>query len=346
MEEGIRFDSHSDFSEAARSFREATVQSPEDADAWRMYGYELDNNELNFDSAATAFRKCLSIEPHDTDCVVGLLQSQNSLSQFDRSIEFFNSLPENLKQTPWVSEEFGYAQLGQKSYNEAMAAFERENRLGQSADEPSAINGSIEGRIQTRLLAGDNPTIVASYVEDEIQKFGGPPLQRANLELDLAAVDATSGREDDGIKHIRNALSISDQWHPELNISLMNTYHAEELLALCHAFDEATQVADSRHVNDDRDLAAAKFFIEGMRDLASPSSTQGAVRAFEQAYDTSPKPLYDFYRGKALLSIGHASEAKQAFQRFLDRRGDFQEDYIGLALLIPRAEKELATIDK
>jgi hypothetical protein len=72
----------------------------------------------------------------------------------------------------------------------------------------------------------------------------------------------------------------------------------------------------------------------------------GSREAFEQAYDNDPRPLYDFYRGQALLKINDASRAKQALQRFLDHWGEFQEDCIGLALLIPRAEKELAVTNQ
>jgi len=45
-----------------------------------------------------------------------------------------------------------------------------------------------------------------------------------------------------------------------------------------------------------------------------------------------------------LLKVGQTAEAKQALRRFLDHRGEFQQLYVGLAPLIPRAEKDLAEI--
>jgi DNA-binding winged helix-turn-helix (wHTH) protein/tetratricopeptide (TPR) repeat protein len=348
IEEGIRFDNHLDITEAIRSFREATALSPRDVDTWRMYGFELSDNKINFDTAASAFHKCLSIEPRDTDCAVGQLQAQNALNQFDKSIELFKSLPEGVKQTPWVLSEFGYALLGKMRYNEAMAEFELENQKAQSAGEPSAINDSIEGRVQTMLLSGHDPIEVAKYLENEIQKYNGPPQQKANWELDLAAIDAASGHESEGITHASNALAISENWRKlkKSGASLVDETHALQFLAICHDFEKAAHEADSVLDNDDQQLTAAKLFIDGMREMTSPILAGSAVKTFEQAYDNDPIPLYDFYRGEALLSAGEAAKAKQALQRFLDHRGDFQEDYTGLALLIPRAEKELAAIGK
>ncbi len=346
MEEGMRSDNHGDIAEAMRYFREATVLSPGDIDAWRMYGFELYSHELNFDKAADAFRACLSIEPHDTDCVVGLLQAQNALNQFDNSIKFFDALPEDVKQTPYVLEEFGFAQLGQEHYNLAMDAFEREDHFGQSENEASATDGSINGRIQAMLLSGVDPGVVAGYIENEIHNYNGPAEQKANWEIDLASVDATSGREGEGREHISSALAISDSWQEsqKIDTALVDVDYALRLLAMCRDFEDATETADLYSTSDESERAATKLFIEGMREMASPRSTQGAVRAFEQAYETHANPLYDFYLGQELLSIGDSNGAEQALHRFLDHRGEFQEGYIGLALLIPRAEKELATI--
>lgn len=345
LEEGIRRDNDFDSTEAERLYREATALSPGDTDAWRMYGYGLDGN-YKFEDAILAFRKCLSIDSADTDCAVGQLQSQNALSQFDRSIELFNSLHESVKQTPWVVEEFGYAQLGKKRYKEAQAAFELENRIGQSANEPSAIDGSIDGRVQTMLLLGDDPVDVATYLENQIQKYDGPPLQKTSWELTIAAIDATTGRQKEGTTHVSNALVIADNWQlrHKTDLHLLNVFRPPVLLAMCRELERANQQASMISTSETRELAAVKLFIKGMGEMGSPSTSEGAAKTFLQAYDNDPSPLYDFYRAQALLRVGDASAAKQALQRFLEHRGNFQEDYIGFALLIPAAEKDLATI--
>ncbi len=345
LEKGIRSDNRDQITEALISFNKATLLSPGDVDAWRMYGWEAYKNH-EFDTAVMAFRKCVSIDPQDSDCVVGLLRTQNYLNRFDQSVESFQHLPEEVKQTPRVLQMYGYAEMGLKNYENAIAAFE-DGKRNAPAGESSDINDSIKGTFQARLLKGDDPNDVISNTEDEIQKHDQPKQQMANWELYRAAVYAVSGPKNEGISHISRALTISDKWREhrkQINVGLIDDYYAYRLYAICGDFEKATLGADDPHNDQDPELIAVKSFIEGMRQLASPKVTAEAAIRFQEAYDHYPDPLYDYYRGQALLKLGDTASAKQALRRFLDHRGEFQELYTGLALLIPQAEKDLADV--
>jgi DNA-binding winged helix-turn-helix (wHTH) protein len=342
LEKGIRSDNRDQITEALRSFNKATLLSPGDVDAWRMYGWE-DYKNHEFDTAVMAFRKCVSIEPQDTDCVVGLLRTQNYLNQFDQSFDSFQHLPEGVKQTSRVLQVYGYAEMGRGNYQKAIAAFE----LGKQhapANESSAINDSIMGTFQARLFRGDDPTDVISNTEDEIQKHDQPKQQLANWELYRAAAYAVAGHKDECINHVSQALTISDKWrkhHKQVDVGLIDDYYAYRLYAIGGDFARAEQGADEFLDQEDPELIALKSFINGMRELASPKLTGKTAMSFQEAYDHYPDPLYDYYRGKAFLKLGDTAGAKQALRRFLDHRGEFQELYTGLALLIPDAEKEI-----
>jgi DNA-binding winged helix-turn-helix (wHTH) protein/tetratricopeptide (TPR) repeat protein len=342
LEMGIRADNGGDVAQALEAFNKATLLSPGNADAWGMYGFEAYRNH-EFDIAVMAFRKCVSIEPQNTDCVVGQLTTQNELNQFDQSVKLFSSLPESVKETPRVLEMYGYAEMGQKNYQNAIDAFELGIRRA-PADESSAINASKKGMFQAKLLRGDDPIDVVSSIEDEIQTY--PKQQTADWELYRAAVYAVAGLKSEATNHVSQALTISDNWrkhHRKIDVGLIDDYYAYRLYAICGDFDKAEQGADDFD-QQDPELIAVESFIEGMRELASPNMTRDAAMKFQKGYERYPDPLYDYYRGQALLKLGDAAGAKQALRRFLDHRGEFQQNSIGLALLIPRAEKTLAEI--
>jgi DNA-binding winged helix-turn-helix (wHTH) protein len=342
LERGIRSDNGGQVAQALEAFNKATLLSPGNVDAWEMYGFEAYKNH-EFDIAAMAFRKCVSIEPQNTDCVVGQLTALNELNQFDQSVQLFNSLPEDIKQSPWVLEMYGYAVMGRKDYQNAIDAFELGIRNA-PADESSAINGSQKGMFQAKLLRGDDPMDVISSIDDEIQTY--PKQEMADWELYRAAVYAVAGLKNEGINHILQALTTSDNWrkhHKKIDVGLIDDYYAYRLYAICGDFDRAEQGADDFD-QQDPELIAVKSFIEGMRELTSPKVTRDAAMRFQEAYEHYPDPLYDYYRGQAFLKLGDTDAAKQALRRFLDHRGEFQQNSTGLALLIPRAEKDLAEI--
>ena len=145
-----------------------------------------------------------------------------------------------------------------------------------------------------------------------------------------AQAEFSSGTRDNWRKH-----------HRKIDVGLIDDYYAYRLYAICGDFDKAEQGADEFD-QQDPELIAVKSFIEGMRELALPKVTRDAAMRFQEAYEHYPDPLYDYYRGQAFLKLGDTAEAKQALRRFLDHRGEFQQNSIGLALLIPRAEKDLA----
>lgn len=334
--EGLQMLLSNNREDALRKLDLALQADPGDADA-AYYEADLATDMELYDKADGLLARCLQTDPSHPSCFYDLMVLRIRQGRFDDVYRVRERVPQGVRDYPWFDEPTGFAELAKGNTDKALAHFrtlaESGHRLGSSVHFRASQDGITEVALYEGRIEDARRQLIAALQSSTSTH------ERADYLVYLAQIDALTGRAVSAKEHLQNATRLST----DLDLTIT----ASNVLAQIGDFDDAHRLLNEYRGSSATSgsiFSGAENFLAGA-ELRSKSDYVQAIARIEDAYRFAPQPAFAYYLAQVQIHAHKWEDAIKTLNRLLGSKGTFLMGE-SPALLIPLAERDLATCEK